>query len=238
MEKFIVANWKMNYGDDEGLSLLKKIAGLSIPKALNIIIAPPYTLLMHAHSILEDTPFFLSGQDCSARHDGAYTGDISAHMLKMAGCTSVILGHSERRMHHKESSDDVRKKAERAGEVGLLPIICVGETLEEYKSKMTKDVIRRQIEKSVPSKNIPFVVAYEPVWAIGTGEVPEPTIIEDNISFIKDLFQTVPPVLYGGSVNPENIKKIMKTNVVDGALIGGASLDIQKFTAILNGLKH
>ena len=234
MEKFIIANWKMNKGSVEDLSFLKSISKIPISPLLTVIIAPPYTLLQGAQQILDPYPFHLGAQDCSAQAEGAHTGDISAYMLKNSGCTSVIIGHSERRQSHGETSEIVRKKAEAAAQNGLLPIICVGETAEEYGTGKTLEVLHQQIEGSIPRKDFPFCIAYEPIWAIGTGKTPSLEEISRTHESIKKYFKNPKYVLYGGSVSPQNTKEVLSLGSVDGLLIGGASLDLEKFTTILN----
>ncbi|MDC0349220.1 triose-phosphate isomerase [Alphaproteobacteria bacterium] len=234
MEKFIVANWKMNKGSLEDLPFLESVAQINVGPTVTAIIAPPYTLLQAAQKALESTPFHLGAQDCSTQGNGAHTGDVSAYMLKMCGCTSVIVGHSERRQNHNETSEIVRKKAEISGENGLIPIICVGETAEEYQAKKTFDIIDQQIEFSSPRKDFPFLIAYEPVWAIGTGKVPSLEEINHVHETIKKSFKNPKKVLYGGSVNPENAKEILSLPSVDGLLIGGASLEAEKLKNIID----
>lgn len=233
MEKFIVANWKMNKGSMGDLPFLASISKISTPSPLTVIIAPPYTLIQAAQQILSSTSFYLGSQDCSAQENGPYTGDISASMLKECGCTAVIVGHSERRQGYKETSEMVRKKAEAAAENGLLPIICIGETAEEYQTGQTSAVIQQQIKESIPRKDFPFCIAYEPIWAIGTGKTPSLEEINAIHQTIKKYFRTSKAVLYGGSVSPENTKEVLSLPAVDGLLVGGASLDLQKFKEVL-----
>lgn len=233
MEKFIIANWKMNKGTLEDVPFLTEISGLHVPSFLTVIITPPYTLLQTAQSILDTTSFHLGAQDCSGDPEGPYTGDISASMLKKCGCTAVIVGHSERRHHHQETSQMVRDKAEAACQNGLLPIICVGENEDEYQSGETLSVIRSQIEESIPRQDFPFCIAYEPVWAIGSGKTPSLEDINRVHTSIKSYFRTPKPILYGGSIIPQNTKEILSVSSVDGLLVGGASLDLDKFTTIL-----
>ncbi|UNM06328.1 MAG: triose-phosphate isomerase [Holosporaceae bacterium] len=236
MEKFIVGNWKMNLGDDEGLDLLKNLSQLKVESHTTCIVSPPFTILKSAQKILENSSIFLGAQDCAAEEKGAFTGEISPYMLKMAGCTSVIVGHSERRKHHGETSDIVRRKAEKASLFGLLPIICVGETLAEYEAQKTLSILKSQVEESVPHKDVPFLLAYEPVWSIGTGKVPKIEEIEHTCAFIANLFESIPPILYGGSVSPDNVKSILKSSHVNGVLVGGASLNFEQFKKIINNV--
>ncbi|OFW70526.1 MAG: triose-phosphate isomerase [Alphaproteobacteria bacterium RIFCSPLOWO2_01_FULL_45_8] len=233
MEKFIIANWKMNKGSALDLPFLTSLSKIPIPSSLTVIIAPPYTLIQAAQQVLDPTPFYLGAQDCSSQQSGPYTGDISASMLRECGCTAVILGHSERRQEHQETSAIIQKKAEAAAENGLLPIICVGETAEEHATGQTAAVLERQIKESTPRKDFPFCIAYEPIWAIGTGQTPPLEEISRLHTIIKQYFRTPKPVLYGGSVTPDNTKEVLSLSMVDGLLVGGASLDLEKFKTIL-----
>ena len=234
MEKFFVANWKMNKGDDDGLALLQQMTTLHIKGKCAAIICPPYTLLGAAQQVFEHTNFYLGAQNCSGYNAGAYTGEISAHMVRMMGATAVILGHSERRQHFNETSSMVKEKACRAIEQSLLPIICVGESLDDYEKNKTLEVVRTQIEASVPSQNSPFLIAYEPVWAIGSGKIPKNDEIQEAVQYIEGLFQEPRPILYGGSVSPENIENIIKIPSISGVLVGGSSLDLEKTKAMLD----
>jgi triosephosphate isomerase len=163
---------------------------------------------------------------------GAHTGDVSAAMLKDAGASHVILGHSERRADHGETDQTVRAKAAAAQAAGLLPIICVGETLEQRDAGQTLDVIARQLEGSVPDTAAPLVIAYEPVWAIGTGRIPTSAQVAEVHGFIAQRLPPATPILYGGSVKPDNAAMLLALPHVGGALVGGASLDPADFLAI------
>lgn len=233
MEKFIIANWKMNKGSLDDLPFLESISKIPVSPSLTVVIAPPYTLLQTAQYVLDSTSFYLGAQDCSTEEEGPYTGDISASILKACGCTVVIVGHSERRERYKETSDMVKRKAETAAENGLLPIICIGETAEDYEAKRTLEVLAQQIKESVPRKDVPFCIAYEPVWAIGTGITPSLEEINAIHASIKSHFRTSKPILYGGSISPGNTKEVLSLPSVDGLLIGGSSLDLSKFEKIL-----
>ncbi len=192
-----------------------------------IILCPPFTLLAEA-----GTKFALGGQDCHAQAQGAHTGDISAAMLKDAGCTYVIVGHSERRQNHGETDASVHAKAGAALTAGLTPIVCVGETLEQRKSGRAEAVVAQQIRESAPQGE--FILAYEPIWAIGTGETASEADIAAMHRHIKTLLPANTPVLYGGSVKASNAKEILYIPGVDGVLVGGASLKAEEFCAIID----
>ena len=207
-----------------------------------VVLCPPAVLLPILQSRL---PNGLSwgGQDCHAEAEGAFTGDISARMLKEAGCTYVLVGHSERRVYHRETDQAVRKKAVASIAAGLVPIICVGENADQRESGAADTVIAGQIEQCLSGDFAPaqFVLAYEPVWAIGTGKVATLDDIERMHSHIKNTASArlnVAPdaltVLYGGSVKPSNARDILLCPAVDGVLVGGASLQAHDFNAIID----
>jgi len=207
-----------------------------------MLICPPATLLFPVAEAISDSPIALGGQDCHSAPSGAHTGDVSAAMLKDAGCRYVIVGHSERRADHGEGNALVRSKAEAALAAGLAPLVCVGETEGEREAGDTLPVIQRQIEESLPWPADPaaFVVAYEPVWAIGTGRTATSVDIAEVHAHIRALLtQRLGEdgagrvrVLYGGSVKPGNAAEILAVANVDGALVGGASLKPDDFWAI------
>ena len=205
------------------------------------LICPPFTLLWRAHEILAATPVRTGGQDCHAEQSGARTGDIAAEMLKDAGATHVIVGHSERRADHGETDATVRAKAEAAWRAGIVAIICIGETRAEREEGTTLDVLSRQIEGSVPASATPAnaVIAYEPVWAIGTGLTPTAEDVAEahahiRARLVQKLGQDVAAIriLYGGSVKPSNAIELLDIGNVDGALVGGASLKAADFLGI------
>jgi triosephosphate isomerase len=205
------------------------------------LICPPATLLCRAHEILSTTPVKTGAQDCRAEASGAYTGDISAEMLKDAGASHVIVGHSERRTLHGETDADVRAKAEAAWRAGIVAIICIGETKAEREAGATLDLLSRQIEGSVPASATPAnaIIAYEPVWAIGTGLTPTVENIAEAHAHIRArLIEILGPgaartrILYGGSVKPSNAVELLGIPNVDGALVGGASLKAADFLGI------
>lgn len=243
--KLAAGNWKMN-GTSAALDQIDALAGKIGTPGCDVLICPPATLIAPMVARTEGTPLAVGGQDCHAATSGAHTGDISAEMLRDAGASYVILGHSERRADHGESSADVRAKVETAWGAGLTAIVCVGETLEQREAGDTIEVIRDQLTGSIPdgATGDNLVVAYEPVWAIGTGKVPSNDQIgevHDQIRagleqrFGAEVARSV-PLLYGGSVKPDNAAEIFAVSNVDGALVGGASLKADDFAGIVAAL--
>jgi triosephosphate isomerase (TIM) len=239
----VAGNWKMNglrESLNEAASICKAVAAGGAGKA-EIVVCPPATLLMAVTAICEGTKVGVGGQDCHAEASGAFTGDISAEMLKDAGATYVILGHSERRAGHHETNEQVRAKAKAALRAGLMAIICVGETRAERDAGGALAIVGKQLASSIPD-NSPLgriVIAYEPVWAIGTGFTPTPQDIAEMHGFIRERMNQHLPgqganlrILYGGSVNPANAAELLSVEDVDGALVGGASLSSAEFMAI------
>lgn len=238
-KKLIAGNWKMN----GTLADAKALAGaLGTPTAhVDVCICPPY---LHLGAVLasKSSEIGLGAQDCSLKDSGAFTGDVSAAMLKDAGCAYVILGHSERRQYHGESDSLIAEKAKKAHEHGLVSIICVGETEGERSSGIQNAVVVSQLSAAIPStanaQNL--VIAYEPVWAIGTGKTATLDDIKDMHAvirrFLKEKLDNSDSIriLYGGSVKAENAKEILAIDNVDGALVGGASLKADQFLAIVN----
>ena len=240
MRQLVAGNWKMN-GVSADLSELDALRqGLSTP-ACEVLVCPPASLIARAASATKDV-FALGGQDCSPEASGAFTGDISAEMLKDAGASYVIVGHSERRQYHRERDTDVAGKARAAWRAGLSAIICVGETETERDQGQAKPICHGQIRGSVPleanSKNT--AIAYEPVWAIGTGKTPSDQDIAAMhahirgclIAHLGDVGKEM-RILYGGSVKPSNAAAILSLDEVNGALVGGASLKARDFLAII-----
>jgi triosephosphate isomerase (TIM) len=242
MRKLIAGNWKMNGLRADGTALARGLAARPLDAGANceLLICPPATLLAEIAPLLAGSGIALGGQDCHPDPIGAHTGDISAAMLKDAGCAYVILGHSERRHEHHETDALVRRKVEAALATGLIPIVCVGETAAERDSGRTLAVIGAQLLGSLPpiSSARQLVVAYEPVWAIGTGRTPNRHEIAEVHGFIRSELGKGTPgaatarILYGGSVNAKNAPEILPIANVDGALVGGASLDAQSFCTI------
>jgi triosephosphate isomerase len=243
VQPLVAGNWKMN-GTRASLDQIKAISegvkgGLSAK--VEALICPPATLLYVATALCTESPLAIGAQDCHPKPSGAHTGDISAEMIADCFGTYVIVGHSERRTDHMESDVVVRTKAEAAHEADLTAIICIGETAEERKSGETLDVLKRQLAGSVPdgATAARTVIAYEPVWAIGTGLTPTAADVEEAHAFMRrELAERFDNegrrmrILYGGSVKPSNAKELMALANVDGALIGGASLKADDFLAI------
>jgi triosephosphate isomerase (TIM) len=239
----VAGNWKMNglrESLNEAASICKAVAAGGAGKA-EIVVCPPATLLMAVTAICEGTKVGVGGQDCHAEASGAFTGDISAEMLKDAGATYVILGHSERRAGHHETNEQVRAKAKAALRAGLMAIMCVGETRAERDAGGALAIVGKQLASSIPDNSPPgrIVIAYEPVWAIGTGFTPTPRDIAEMHGFIRERMNQHLPgqganlrILYGGSVNPANAAELLSVEDVDGALVGGASLNSAEFMAI------
>jgi triosephosphate isomerase (TIM) len=241
----VAGNWKMNglkSGLSEALAVRDAISGPLVAAAVDVMIAPPATLLMVMAETCRGSKIAFAGQDCHANASGAHTGDIAAEMLKEAGATAVIVGHSERRADHDETGAIVRAKASAAHRAGLKAIICIGETIGERNAGLTLDVVSRQLKYSLPddATDANTVIAYEPVWAIGTGLTPLPAdVAEVHASIRRDLVARFGPlgdrmrILYGGSVKPDNAKTLLAIDHVNGALVGGASLKASDFLAII-----
>ena len=241
----IAGNWKMNGLLNDGVNLAKEVAAevkkLGKPEC-EFLVCPPFTLLTNVKKALRGAKVALGAQDCHIAEKGAHTGDISAPMLKDAGCTYVLVGHSERRANHAESNSLVCKKAQALHSAGLKALICIGETLEERESGKTIEVCAQQIMGSVPddANATNTVIAYEPVWAIGTGKTPTPQEVQETHAAIRKVvakklgkgIANKMRLLYGGSVKPSNAAELLALEDVDGALIGGASLKASDFMGI------
>ena len=232
---FFVANWKLN----SSFKFINNfISSLNIDKSTKMCVAicAPYIYLNYLEVKRKD--FYLGSQDCSCFEEGAYTGEISAKMLNEVGVNFCIVGHSERRQYFNESNKIVKLKAIRLIENNIIPIICIGETLEEKKNNKTQNVLKNQLKESVPESSNQFntIIAYEPIWAIGTGLTPSLEEIENAHRYIKNLSKKLFnfKIIYGGSVNSKNSKLISKIDIVNGALIGGASLKINEFNQIIS----
>jgi triosephosphate isomerase (TIM) len=245
--KVIAGNWKMNKNIPETAELISGIkAGLKdVPANVEVIICPPFTSLETASTLIKGTVIKLGAQNMYFEESGAFTAEISADMLKSAGSEYVILGHSERRVIFKESNELINKKIQKALASDLKPIFCVGESLEERESDITKKVIETQVTEGlagVPAEGIAnIIIAYEPVWAIGTGKTASPAQAEEVHAFIRGLVaklysQAVADKLiiqYGGSVKPDNAKELLGQADIDGALVGGACLKADQFLGII-----
>lgn len=233
----IAGNWKMNMTRADGLALAGAVAsGASAELECDVLICPPATLIWPVAETVAGTAVAVGGQDCHPAAHGAHTGDIAAEMLADLGCGYAIVGHSERRADHGEGDAVVRAKAEAAHRAGLTAIVCVGETGAERDAGKANEVVARQIKGSLPAAAdaTNTVVAYEPVWAIGTGKTATPADVADMHGHIRSLLpdQDAMRILYGGSVKPGNAAELLALDDVDGALVGGASLKAEDFLAI------
>ncbi len=243
---FIAGNWKMNKTVEESLDLVRQLkASLSGIEKVEVAVAPAFTALYAVKSALKDSPIRLAAQNLFWEEKGAYTGEISPVMLKDLGCDYVIIGHSERRQYFGETDETVNRKVKAAIDHGLKVIFCVGETLNEREAGKTFSVIEKQVEvglKDLGEREInDLVVAYEPIWAIGTGKTATPLQAEEVHQLIRRKLQMLYSkeisekirIQYGGSVTPENIKGLMEEEDIDGALVGGASLKADTFARIV-----
>jgi triosephosphate isomerase (TIM) len=235
----VAGNWKMN-GLMASIGELKAvIAGAPVVPNVELMLCPPATLIASFAAAARGSSVLIGGQDCHGLPSGAYTGDISAEMLRDAGAAAVIVGHSERRHYHGETDAAVRAKALAARLAGLLAIVCVGETRAQREAGRALAVVGTQLDGSLPDDAADFVVAYEPVWAIGTGLTPTPDDVADMHRSVRERLVLrygsageATRILYGGSVNPTNAKELLAVENVDGALVGGASLKGAEFLAI------
>lgn len=224
--KILVANWKMN-GDIEFTKNFLKTIG-SIKTENKVVICPPFPLLCK----FENFSHSLGAQNCSNKKSGAFTGEVSPLLLRELGCEYVIIGHSERRRIFKESDEVIYEKYKALVELNITPIICIGET-EEERSKW-REVLSLQLEKFKACRNLSnSIIAYEPVWSIGSGTTPIVKDISEILDFVKEITHSKCPTLYGGSVNIKNIENILKISSVDGVLVGGASLKIEEFSKMI-----
>jgi triosephosphate isomerase len=245
VKALVAGNWKMNgvkASKKEVAALAKRLAGTQKPDC-DVLICPPATIISTLKDAAKGSKIAIGGQDCHAKESGAHTGDISAEMLKDAGASHVIVGHSERRADHGETDAAVRAKAEAAHRAGLTAIVCVGETEAERDAGATLKVIRGQLKGSLPDGAMAktTVIAYEPVWAIGTGRTPTPDDVAKVHAAIRKALEarfgaegTKMRILYGGSVKPANAKELMAVPNVNGALVGGASLKAEDFWGIIS----
>jgi triosephosphate isomerase len=244
----IAGNWKMNLDLGESVRLVRALVeGIAGMADVDVLVAPPFTALPTVKQALGEAGIYLGAQNMHWEDNGAFTGEVSPGMLVEVGCTHVILGHSERRSLFRESDDMIDRKAEAAVRVGLIPIVCIGETLEEREQGRTFEVVGAQLEGSLKGfrtdKTMPpsTILAYEPVWAIGTGRTATPDQAQEVHRFIRrrlaESFDAALSermrILYGGSVKPENVDELMAMPDIDGALVGGASLKAQSFLPIV-----
>ena len=232
--KLIAGNWKMN-GLKASVAELDALLAAPAPAGCELLVCPPATLVASFARRANGSHVKVGGQDCHWLEAGAHTGDVSAEMLADAGASHIIVGHSERRTDHGETDAVVRRKAEAVARAGLVPILCIGETLAERDAGATLEVIARQLEGSVPE--VPeLVIAYEPVWAIGTGRTPTTEQVAEVHAAIAERMGAGVKILYGGSVKPSNASELLAVPHVHGALVGGASLKAVDFLAIAAGV--
>jgi triosephosphate isomerase len=245
-KKLIAANWKMYKTADQARGFVSAFLPLVLDHTRDdIVLCPPFTALHAVAEATRGSRIAMGAQDIFWEKEGAYTGALSAHMLLAAGCSYVIIGHSERRQYFGETDDTVNRKLRAALAAGLKPIVCIGEQLTEREGGITEDVLRRQCSiafREISSgEAIPLIIAYEPCWAIGTGKTATPELAADAHRLIRfeaeqafgEGVATQMRILYGGSVKPENAHALMSQPEIDGALVGGASLDPKSFAAIV-----
>ncbi|MCF6366902.1 MAG: triose-phosphate isomerase [Bacteroidales bacterium] len=251
-KKIVAGNWKMNTILREGVSLAsdinKGLKDFSLREEVEVIIAPPFTHLTFVKQVIDNDNIKVSAQNCAAEDKGAYTGEVSAEMLKMLGCGAVILGHSERRAYYNETSETLFKKVNQALANNLTPIFCCGEMLEQREAGNHFNIVETQISDGLfhlsESDFAKVVIAYEPVWAIGTGVTASKEQAQEMHEFIRKIVKTKYgnniaenlTILYGGSVKPSNAKEIFAQPDVDGGLIGGASLNAESFIDIIKAI--
>jgi len=241
----IVGNWKMNKTVSEAIDMVKNLKqNLNDVTDREIVVCPPYTSLANVEEIIKNSNIFLGAQNVFWEEKGAYTGEISPGMLKEIGCKYVIIGHSERRHYFNETDYIVNKKLKAVFNSNMVPIVCVGETLDEREKNLTFKIIENQIRKGLEKLNQQeaqkIVIAYEPVWAIGTGKTATPQQAQEVHQFIRELYSSIYGnnaefirILYGGSIKPDNFSDLMKQKDIDGGLVGGASLEVNSFTKIV-----
>jgi triosephosphate isomerase len=253
MRPIIVAgNWKMFMTVKESVDLVQQLKDTlsGVPDVVTPVVCPPFTSLSSLSPLLKGSRIALGAQNMSEHDEGAFTGEVSWKMIQAAGCSHVILGHSERRQYFRETNEEINRKAKKALSVGLMPIICVGEKLEEREKGITEQVITVQIKgvlEGISPKDIAqVIIAYEPVWAIGTGKNATPPEAQEVHKHIRKLISQLhswvvaeaTPIVYGGSVKPDNASDLMAQDDIDGALVGGASLKAKSFVDIMKGAKR
>ena len=252
MRKYLIAgNWKMNMTETEGVNFVKELdSNIKSSDNVDVLVIPPFTALSGISKVLKDTKIKLGAQNINENEKGAYTGEVSADMLLDLKVEYVVIGHSERRTIYKESNELINKKVLNAIKKGLKVILCVGELLSEREANKTNEIVKTQIVEGL--KNISkedmksIVIAYEPVWAIGTGKVATPEQAEEVHAFIREIITGIYDkniadnliIQYGGSVNDSNVDGLMNKPNIDGALVGGASLKIDSFTRIAEFKKN
>ncbi|MDP3142738.1 MAG: triose-phosphate isomerase [Candidatus Omnitrophota bacterium] len=247
MRKIIIAgNWKMYKTVLEAIELVNGLKRtLYDISTIEMVVCPPFTALSEVAEVISESPIKLGAQDMYWQKEGAFTGEVSGNMLKDVGCDYVIIGHSERRQYFEETNETVNKKLKAALDFGLTPIVCIGENLTQREQGKTFEVVKGQLEESLVDLTAEqaekIIIAYEPVWAIGTGKVATPQQAQEVHQFIRNLLGKIfnekigadCRIQYGGSVKPENIGELISQKDIDGALVGGASLDGNSFSAIV-----
>ncbi len=243
-QPLVAGNWKMNGSRESVFELLKGIReGVKSVIGAEVVVCPPYVYIPEAQGQLHGSPVGLGGQDLSLHQQGAYTSEVSGAMLVDFGCRYVIVGHSERRSYHAESDQQVAEKCQLAIATGLVPILCIGETLEQREQNATEDVVARQLEAVIAQCGVKAledcVIAYEPVWAIGTGKTATPEQAQEVHGFIRGMIAQQDSavaakvrILYGGSMKPSNAAELISKSDIDGGLIGGAALNAVDFLGI------
>ncbi|MDI6774464.1 MAG: triose-phosphate isomerase [Verrucomicrobiota bacterium] len=244
-KKIVAGNWKMNKSTADAQALAEEIKReLAQHSETDVVLCPPFTALKTVGDVIADTSIKLGAQNMHAEPEGAYTGEISANMLRDLYCWYVILGHSERRALFGETDEAVNRKVKAALAATLVPIVCVGETLLERDAGQTRDVVRKQVERSLAglgSELAKVVIAYEPVWAIGTGRVATPDQAQEVHAFIREVLEAISDrataqcarIQYGGSMKPANAHDLLTQPDIDGGLVGGASLEARLFVEIV-----
>jgi triosephosphate isomerase len=242
----IAANWKMHKTIEEAVCFVKGLIPLILNVPVKVYVAPPYTALHSSAVAARNSPVVIGGQNMNDENEGAFTGEISANMLKDAGAEFVILGHSERRHLFNETNDFIRRKVKKALSKKLQPLLCIGETKQEREEEKTEQILKQQLEESLgdisPEEMETIILAYEPVWAIGTGSPALPKEVQVIHHFCRQLVRqkwgadTAEKVIiqYGGSVHPQDVKELMELPDVDGVLVGGASLTLDLFNQIIH----
>ncbi len=242
--QLIMGNWKMNASFEMIEALVPKVAAEADTRQVDVAMCPPMPYLLYVDQLLKDSEIAIGGQNISSEKSGAFTGEIAADMLAEVGCEYVLLGHSERRQYYGDSDEIVVKKFQQARAAGLKPVLCVGETQEQREQKQTEAIVARQLQTVLTVANEEdlraLVIAYEPVWAIGTGLAATVDQVQAVHTFLRAEIRAISQaaaqsirLLYGGSLKPSNANEILALDDVDGGLIGGASLNAQDFLAII-----
>ena len=246
-KRVIAGNWKMNMLPNEAISFIEQLSNKVADAKEEIVLCVPYTDLFYSLLTAQNTNIKIGAQNMHWEENGAYTGEVSGPMLKSIGVQYVIIGHSERRQYFAETDDTVNKKVKSAFKYGLKPIVCVGETLEQREAGNTKEIITKQTQLALDGLNANeienTIIAYEPIWAIGTGKTATSEDANNSIKEIRNKIKEIYGeeisekviILYGGSVKASNAKELFMTSDIDGALVGGASLNVEEFTKIIAG---